>query len=159
MQTDEIQKFIRGTGAQVCACDQLPLHRIKSGIFISNTELLKESGGHWVLLAVRNSPERKIIFFDSLAVPPFIEHFYKFLKCNVEGGTLELNKNVIQDAESDHCGKYCVLLVFYLLRGGALEGFCKEYSSSPLNNDKKLEREWALFVEKWYKSESAAKKP
>lgn len=158
MQTDEIQNFLRGTGAKVCACDQLPLQRIKSGIYISNTELLKESGSHWVVLAVLNSPERKIIYFDSLAVPPLIEFFYKFLKCNVEGGTLELNKNVIQDSESAHCGKYSVLLVHYLLKGGALEGFCKEYSSSPQNNDQKLEREWALFVEKWYKSESAAKK-
>lgn len=157
MQTDEIQQYVSATKAVVCASDELPQHRIKSGLFISNTDEMNKSGAHWVLLAVVNTPERRIIYFDSLAVPPLIKYFYTFLKCNVEGGTLELNKNVIQAQSSQHCGRFCTLLAWHLFRGGKFDEFCKLYNQTPYLNDKKLEGRWALFMD-WYKGTSASKK-
>lgn len=158
MQTDEIQKYVSGTGAKVVASDQLPEHRINNGIYISNTDEIDKAGMHWVVLAVLKKPTRKIIYFDTLAVPPLTEHFYKFLKYNVEGGNLELNKNIIQSEDSAHCGRYSVLLVRFLAEGGTFEEFCKMYSANPQINDKKLEGQWALFMDAWYKGENAARK-
>jgi hypothetical protein len=154
MDTDEIQRYVKDTKALVCASDQLPQHKIKSGIYISNTDELSKSGLHWVLLAVL---ETKVIYFDTLAVPPLIEYFYKFLKCNVVGKELELNKNVIQSEQSSFCGAYCILLCWHLHEGGTFEEFCKQFSASPLINDKKLEGRFALFLE-WYKSRHGTKK-
>lgn len=154
MDTDEVQKYVRATGAVVCASDEIPQIRINGGMYISNTEELDKSGSHWVLLAVL--PGERLIYFDPLSVPPLTMYFYNFLNCNKDGRTLEMNKNVLQSGDSVACGKWCILIAWYLFKGGELYNFCKMYSASPYLNDKKMEGHWALFL-KWYKRESAAK--
>jgi hypothetical protein len=155
MNSDEIQRYVSETNTIVCASDQLPSWKIDKGIFISNTDELKKSGSHWVLLAVL--PGREVIYFDSLSVPPLIVYFYNFLKANVEGGTFELNKSVIQSTASIGCGKYCTLLAWHLFEGGKFSDFCKMYSGTPLMNDKKMEGHWALFL-KSIKTRARARK-
>jgi len=145
METDEIQRYVNVTNTIVCAQDELPLHKIDGGVYISNTDELRKRGAHWVLLAVL--PGREVIYFDSLKIPPFVEYFYKFLRVNVEGGgTLELNKYVIQSPASNACGRICIMLAWHLFEGGEFSDFCKLYNDTPHANDKTVEGQWALFL-------------
>lgn len=137
--------YVRPTGAKVVASDLLPKYKLKKpAIFVSNTEENNKSGAHWIVIG--KPTDDQLLYFDSLCVPPLVEHFYKFLQRNAAGTKLIMNKYPLQSETSAHCGRFCVLLIWNLHMGGSLDSFCAQFGAGVAENDIKLERMWKKFT-------------
>ena len=94
---------------------KIPLKRNNALIFIGNT--LDTSSdmnnmGHWVCFYVEKSPNNRIIFFDSYALPPeiYTHHFQLFLKRNKSFEIFEF-KAPVQPDRSYKCGLYVLFFI------------------------------------------------
>jgi hypothetical protein len=145
MLTDEIEKYVSPAGVKVVASDMLPQSKLtKPALFICNTEEQTEKGAHWVVLG--KPSEDLLIYFDALCVPPLAKYYYTFLSRNSEGVTFKTNKYPIQSDTSNHCGPFCVLLIWHLRTGRSFESFCAQFGASVAENDIKLEKLWNKFT-------------
>jgi len=152
MNTQEIQSLIENVGGQVLSLDELPQERVEKALYCVHTCPMSIKSGHWLTLAVL--PEQNtntIIYFDPLGFLPLLKPIVEFINRNILG-SLECNKNQIQNPFSSFCGNYSVLLIHHLARGEKYSDFLAQFNQSPALNDEKVVKVFNNFVRKTKKS-------
>lgn len=148
MNTEDIDILVSDLGFKVVSLDQLPQsHSNNDEFFIINTESINSTAvGHWLLLTKRyvdNKP--KIIYFDSLALPPLLKNIIMYINVNIGEGDLICNKLQIQGEESSTCGEYCVMLAASLSNNISFVSFLHTYRFTPVINDKQVRGDFSRY--------------
>lgn len=148
MNTDEIEKLV-SKFCLVVSLDQLPQkNSLRDEMFIINTEKINSNEvGHWVLLSknIINDKSR-IIFFDSLGLPPILKNVIVYINNNIgAGGSLTCNKLQIQNENSSSCGKFCVVLASHLNNNLSYESYLHAFRFTPEINEKRIGEVFAEY--------------
>lgn len=144
MNTDQIAKLVKGSGALILASDQLPKRKVNNEIIITNTDVIAKQGLHWIIFAKLGA---LLIYSDPLGLPPMLQSFVSFINLNAsENCEFKFNRFPFQGEDSSNCGRFCVLLCWHLYFGLAFEDFCERYSACAEENEITLEGDWKRFL-------------
>lgn len=119
---------------RVYAANRLPNSiSIPCGIVV-NTDPDFKPGSHWVAIYIDKF--RNGEYFDSYGLPPFVSHHQQFLRSNCK--RLVYNTVEMQSLNSDVCGQYCLLYLYFRAHARSLADFQKLFSQNTLENDQIL---------------------
>lgn len=126
----------------VVPCDLLPEKIDTPAYIIFNTMPLKgncESRiGHWIALHI--SADGSGSYFDSYGFPPTVTSIKHFIRMHCR--RLNYNKIQIQQLQSDVCGKYAAMFLYYMHKNFSMECFVNYFSRNFVVND--------ILVDKMY---------
>jgi len=128
----------------VFALDQIPKNILKPAILVINTDISAEKGTHWlaIFVPVQGCAE----YFDSFGNPPFHNEIVKFLqnqsKCFV------FNNKCLQSNLTSVCGQYCCVYLWMRCNCKSMKSFINLFKSSPLKNDKNVEKMFKRIFKK-----------
>lgn len=98
---------------------------------IINLSPAMDSGSHWVAL-YSPAPEKKAIYFDSLALKPK-EEVEEFLRKFPQGYVR--NKHPFQCHSSDVCAHYCLTFIYFLSHGFSFDQFLGKLNKNCTQSD------------------------
>ena len=131
MDTREIETALKGRIGPhihykgIYTCDHLPIitYNSKPIIFIANT-LSSTSPvtkvGHWVAFYISFNPIRKLVFYDSYGLSPYLYtfHFSKYIHQHYNAFDFYYFNVQLQPDTSYKCGLYVINLVHYTSQYG-----------------------------------------
>lgn len=133
-----LSKKIGSKNIYVVPCDLLPEKIDAPAYIIFNTLPLKrkivagESNiGHWTALHISENGAGS--YFDSYGYPPTIKSIKLFIQKNCK--TISYNKIQLQQLQSDVCGKYSALFLYYLHKNVSMDDFVKYFTHNFVIND------------------------
>lgn len=139
----------------VYAANRLPLSISYPCAIIVNTDPDSKPGTHWIAIYIDKFQNGE--YFDSYGLPPFVSQHKKFLRANCK--KFLYNTKEMQSLDSNVCGQYCLLYLYFRSRARSLLDFQRFFSGDTLKNDKILKlnyRKYFSFV-KIEKSHSHSK--
>jgi hypothetical protein len=148
MNTFEIEEYVKNFNCKVCSLDEIPQEQCADGSIIYHSEPIASNVkiGHWIFMAKKTEKgEPLIIHCDTLGLPPVSFNAIEFINKNIGHGRFVCNKYQIQAEDSAHCGKYCILLAYWIYKNRSFESFLQVFDSTPEENDKKVVGEFVLF--------------
>lgn len=123
----------------VYALDQLPStppppSSSAPSAYVINTDRHDKPGMHWVACFLHTTKDI-IEYFDSYGLVPLHGEILEFL--NRSGCEIKYNKVLLQDLESNLCGQYCCVYLYYRHRAALdMDDFLRIFSSrSTCQND------------------------
>lgn len=115
----------------VYAANRLPNSiSLPCGIVV-NTDPDYKEGSHWIAIFIDKF--RNGEYFDSYGLPPFVAHHKRFLRTNCK--TFVFNTQEMQSLNSDVCGQYCLLYLYFRAHGRSLVDFQRIFCSDSIKND------------------------
>lgn len=134
MNTLEIEKYLkkihRSLEYNVFAANRIPVHITRPVYMISNLDPDTSPGSHWVAIYVNTDGVGE--YFDTFGRKPNNYHL-TFLKRNTNRWTY--NNKLIQSVFSSFCGEYCLLYLYFKIRGMSLRNFVEMFSDDTICND------------------------
>lgn len=149
-------KYSNSLYFNVLPCNKLPnkVKKTNRAFFcIINNQTHREAGEHWLAIFIQRNPKtnfRTAVYYDTYAEPVTWQHkkINTFLHNNSD--RLIINRKRIQSDYSMNCGKFCLLFLLHMLKGGSLTTFNRQFSSRNLHaNDKRIE---AMYNDKFKRS-------
>lgn len=123
--------------------DKLPRFWIEQPTtIIANTDPSNLPGTHWVAIYVNKKKEG--IFFNSYGTPPHLEIFEKRMRENCK--SFKWNTKTMQSPFSNVCGQYCIMFLWYMLKGYSLRRFCAKFTKNYILNDRKVSQFYKRFM-------------
>lgn len=114
----------------VFAANRIPVHMTAPVYIISNLDPDNKPGSHWVAIHINTDGVGE--YFDTFGRKP-TSHHLSFLCKNTKKWIY--NSNVIQSVFSSLCGQYCLLYLYFKLRGMSLNDFICMFSDNTIYND------------------------
>lgn len=139
MNTRQVMQAIRGLEANsigVYAADHVPKTLSLPAAIISNLDTANKPGSHWIGIYIDRRGHGK--YFDSYGQPPSSPHHLDRLKRNCN--RYEWNKKSMQSYDSQVCGEYCIMFLYFMCSGGTLRAFQRIFSSNTRSNDEIVAR-------------------
>lgn len=126
-----ISQILSGYEA-VLGADQLPVNVLTVPCsFVINLDKSTQPGSHWVSIHI--DVQRKAEYFDSYGFPPLNLEFVQFMRRNSK--TWTYNAIGLQSIDSDVCGQYCAMYLYFRTRHYTLHDFISLFSKDRGNND------------------------
>ena len=137
MNTLEIKKQLKNYKrfVGVFPCDYIPDLNRGEGVIV-NTDTHNKGGEHWV--AIYMSPTGSMEYFDPFGLPPLVPHIREYINGSnhifFSYSTIQL-----QDPSSTSCGGHCIAFIKHRLSDLPFEALLAHFTTSLLDNDKKVE--------------------
>ena len=104
----------------------------KACALVVNVDESNKPGSHWVAIYV--DQDGSGVFFDSYGLPPSVSHHIDRLRRN--STSYRWNIQQLQSVDSDVCGHYCVVFLFFVAHGYSLDMFCTLFCNDTISNDR-----------------------
>lgn len=134
MNTLQIQNYMKkichSLEFNVFAANRIPIHVTTPFYMISNLDPDTKPGSHWVAICVNADGNGE--YFDTFGRKPNGYHL-TFLRRNTN--CYIYNNKPIQSVFSSVCGEYCLLFLYFKLRGMCSRDFVTMFSENSIKND------------------------
>lgn len=125
----------------VYAANRIPIHVTQPFYMISNLDPDTRPGSHWIALYINNKGVGE--YFDTFGRKPESYHL-SFLRKNTNRWIY--NHKVIQSVFSSVCGEYCLLYLYFKLRGMCMTDFIDMFTDDTFQNDIMLKQMFKTFI-------------
>lgn len=145
MNTLQIREYLKkihhSLQYNVFAANCIPIHISTPVYMISNLDPNTKPGSHWVAIFIDINGFGE--YFDTFGRKPD-GYQLSFLRRNTYKWTY--NNKIIQNIFSALCGEYCLLYLYFRLRGITLEEFVNFFGDNTYNNDILLNKMLQSFL-------------
>lgn len=144
MNTLEIREYLKKISHSlqynVFAANCIPMHISTPVYMISNLDPSTKPGSHWVAIFIDINGIGE--YFDTFGRKPN-GYQLSFLRRNTYKWTY--NNKIIQNIFTSLCGEYCLIYLYFRLRGITLENFVNFFDDNTFNNDILLSKMFQSF--------------